>query len=245
MAADEKYPLVPDLTKTVAALTARIEKLERGGNPNTTVFYNSSGDVLLRAGTDPNSGNKVFSVGRDNDGKAALAVSPAEVGSGQSIKIYDRSGQVIVGDSQTYQSGLRRPSISHSIIHNTQTWPAQTSTSYATQAEAYFRKSNPTIEVIYNYFSSDGATGVSVRFVEIETGTHLAPRYDQSGNYEIFHNPAPAVLTRNQTAPLELANGLFNVGDPIHLAVQAYRPVGFGTGTFVVQVVAIRGADDL
>jgi len=241
VATSEKYTTQPDMAQRLSALESRIEKLERGSPKNQVVFFNSQGDVLMRAGTDPETDERGFTIGRE-DGGTALQVSSPGSGAPQSVKIYDHQGQVIVRDSETYQSGLSRPSISHNITHVTLALPAQTTTVYAAQAEVNFLKSNPSVEVVYNVFSSDGATGVSLRFKELATGTQLRPRYEVS-NYEIAHNPAPAVLLRNVTPPLELPANVFNVGAPIQLVVEAYR--FSGVGTFVVQVLAVRGSDEV
>jgi len=241
MAASEPYPTQANLANRLARMEERLDKLERGAPKTLTTFYNSAGDVLMRSGTDPDTDDRIFAIGRDNGG-TALEVKTPDGGETQSIKLYDRYGQVIVSDSETYSQGLRRPSISHNITHMTLALPAQTTTVYQTQAEALFRKSNPSVEVIYNVFSSDGATGVSLRFKEGDTNTQLRPR-NGIQNYEIAHNPAPAVLIRNITPPLELPSSQFAVGDQIRLIVEAYR--FSGVGTFVVQVLAIRGSDEL
>jgi hypothetical protein len=242
VATSEKYTTQPDLANRLSELQSRIEKLERGSAKSQVVFYSSSSnDVVMRAGTDPETGERGFTVGRDTGG-AALEVNSSETGKPQSVKIYDHQGQVIVRDSETYQSGLSRPSLSHNVTHVTLALPAQTTTVYAAQAEINFLKSNPSVEVVYNVFSSDGATGVSLRFRELATGTQLRPRYGIA-NYEIAHNPAPAVLLRNVTPPLELPANIFNVGAPIQMVVEAYR--FSGVGTFVVQVLAVRGSDEV
>lgn len=240
MAGTEKYTTQPDLAQRLSDLTSRIEKLERGSAKNQVVFFNSAGGVLMRAGTDPSTDERGFTVGRDT-GNKALEVSSPQVGSPQSVKLYDHQGQVLIRDSETYQSGLSRPSISHNVTPVTLALPAQTTTVYQAQAEINFLKSNPSVEVLYNVFSSDGATGVSLRFKELATNTQLRPRYEIA-NYEIAHNPAPAVLFRAITPPLELPANVFNVGAPIQLVVEAYR--FSGVGTFVVQVLAVRGADE-
>jgi hypothetical protein len=242
MATSEPYPTQANLSNRLAALEERIQKLERSTPKTLTTFYNSgSNEVLMRAGTDPETEDRIFAVGRD-DGGTALEVKTPDGGDTQSVRIYDRYGQVIVSDSQTYSQGLRRPSISHNVTHMTLALPAQTTTIYQTQAEALFRKSNPSVEVIYNIFSSDGATGVSLRFKEGDSNIQLRPR-DGIQNYEIAHNPAPAVIARGITPPLELPSSQFAVGDQIRLIVEAYR--FSGVGTFVVQVLAVRGSDEL
>lgn len=240
MATSEKYSTQPDMAQRLSQMESRIEKLERGSPKNQVVFFNSAGDVLMRAGTNPDTEERGFTVGRDTGGAALEVTSPGS-GAPQSVKIYDHQGQVIVRDSETYQSGLSRPSISHNVTHVTIALPAQTTTSYQTQAEINFLKTNPSVEVVYNVFSSDGATGVSLRFRELVTNTQLRPRYGIA-NYEIAHNPAPAVLLRNVTPPLELPANVFNVGAPIQFVVEAYR--FSGVGTFVVQVLAVRGSDE-
>lgn len=241
MATTDKYPSQPDMARTIKELTSRVEKLERGANPNATVFYNSQGDVLLRAGKDPDTGDRGFTVGRET-GSSALEIGATGPAVNQTIRMYDHAGQLILSDSETYGTGLRRPSISHNVTQVTIAPPAQTTTIYQTQGEAYFRKTNPSIEIVYNVFSSDGATGVSLRFKEGDTNTQLRPRYGIS-NYEIAHNPAPAGFIRVVTPALELPANIFNMGDQIRLIVEAYR--FSGVGTFVVQVLAIRGSDEL
>lgn len=241
--AGEKYETQADLLKVIANLTSRVEKLERSSPKNQVVFFNSDGDILMRAGTDPEKDERVFTVGRSSGNGVALEVStPSGPSENQSLKIYDHDGQVVHRDSETYGHGLSRPGVSANINHTTLALPAQTNTVYQTQAEAHFRKVNPSIEVVYNIFSSDGATPVSLRFIELNTGTQLTTQFGIA-NYEIFWNPAPAVLAKSTTPPLVLPAGLFPVGGEVHLAVQAYR-VFPGVGTFVVQVLAVRGADE-
>ena len=240
--AGEKYSTQPDVARMISDLTSRIEKLERASPKNQVVFHDTDGTVLMRAGTDPVTEERGFTVGR-GDGNTALEVSAPTAGTAQTIKLYDHKGEAIVRDSETYGSGLSRPSLSHHIINSTVALPAQTNTlPYATQAEAYFRKSNPSIEILYDIFSSDGATGVSLKFMELDSGTQLRPR-NGIQNYEIAHNPAPAVKARFFTPALDLEAGKFGIGDQIHLGVQAYR--FSGVGTYVVQVLAIRGADEV
>lgn len=240
--AGEKYQTQSDLMKVISDLTSRIEKLERSAPKNQVVFFNSDGDVLMRAGADPETDERGFRVGRSSGNGLALQVSsPEGAATDQSIKIYDHDGQVILRDSETYGHGVSRPGVQANITHITLPLPAQTTTVYQTQAEAHFRKFNPSVEITYNIFSSDGATGVSLRFVDVISGTQLTTRYGIA-NFEIAHNPAPAVLAKATTPPLVLPQGIFPIGGEVQLAIQAYR--FSGVGTFVVQVLAVRGADE-
>jgi hypothetical protein len=223
-------------------LTSRVEKLERGPtNATQTVFHNSQGDVLMRAGTDPDSGEKGFTVGR-TDGKPVIEVKAAPGQDTQNIKLYDRAGNMILGDSETFESGLRRPSISAMVNNVGLVPPAQTTFIYTTVADAYFRKSNPAIEVVLNYWSSDGATAIQLRFRELDTFTVLG---GLNAPYEPIFNPAPigANAARLVTPPLVLPDSRFPIGEQIHLIVEAQKISG--AGTFTVHTLAVRGSDDV
>lgn len=235
MATSEKYPSQADLTQRLSAMESRLQKLERGSPGTLTTFYNSQGDVLLRAGKDPVTGDKLFEVNRDG-GAPAIAVT-SNGNAQQSVQLYDHGGSLIVGDSVNYTDGLRRPSISHNVMVIGDTPPAQTSNIFITVAEAHFRKTNPTLEVLLYYYSSDGATGVQLRFRDITTNTVLA---DSSGFYQPNFNPAPIVQARLLTPALILGSQ-FPVGGEIDLIVEAQRTSG--TGTFTVHVLSVRGGD--
>ena len=240
MATSEPYPTQANLANRLAALESRIEKLERGAPKNQVVFYNSGGDVLMRAGTDPDTEERGFSIGQDSGGKALEVNSPGG-GAPQSVKMYDRRGNVIVGDSETYEDGLRRPSISHNVRKIGSTAPAQTTTVYTTVGEAYFRKSNPSIEVVLNYFSSDGATSIRLRFREITTFLNLGTQAGGPYNPTIL---CPAVSTELVTPPLVLPSSQFPIGGAIHVIVEAEKTVA-SASTFTVDVLAIRGSDEI
>lgn len=241
MATSEPYPTQANLANRLAALEERINKLERGAPKTLTTFYSSQGEVLMRSGTDPETDDRVFAVGRDN-GQTALEVKTPAGAQTQSIKLYDRMGNVIVGDSETYPDGLRRPSISHNVVKIGSVAPSQTTLIYTTVGEAYFRKTNPAIEVVLNYWSSDGATGIQLRFREIDTFTQLGTL---TSSYEPIFNPAPVggSAVRLVTPPLVLPSSRFLVGDQVHLIVEAQKISG--TGNFTVDVLAVRGSDDI
>lgn len=234
MAGTEKYPTQASLIQTVNDLIARIEKLERGSNPTLVTFHDSHGTVLMRAGTDPKTDLRGFNVNRNN-GVAAIEVNGT---TDQNVGIYDKSGQLVLGDSSTYDSGIMRPSISHNAVTTGMTLPANTSSIYITVGECHFRKSNPAIEVILYYFSSDGATGIQLRFRDANTNAQFNTA--AGGVYNPTFNPAPAGAQLLRTPPLELGEG-FPVGGEIHLIVEAQKVSG--AGTFTVQTVAVRGAD--
>ena len=233
----EKYPTSSgDLMAKLAELEARVQKLERGpSNPTQTVFHNSAGDVLMRAGADPETGEKGFTVGRD-DGKTALMVS------GETTKVFDRTGQVIVSDAPGFESGLGRPSISAMVNKVGALASAQTSLIYVTVAEAFFRRSNPAIEVVLQHFTSDGATGIQLRFRDGDTFTQLGP-VAGGALYEPSFSPSPAAPVRFRTPPLLLPPGTFPVGGEVRLIVEAQKISGAGPATFTVDVLAVRGAD--
>ncbi len=241
MATSEPYPTQANLANRLAALEERINKLERGAPKTLTTFYNSQGDVLMRSGIDPETESRVFSVGRDT-GQAAIEVRAPSDEATQNVKVFDRRGNVIMGDSETFDAGLRRPSISHNVIRIGSTPPAQTTFVYTTVGEAYFRKSNPSIEVILDYWSSDGATNIDLRFREIDTFTVL-------GSLSAPYNPtllAPIPRTRLVTPSLVIPESRFPVGGQVHLIVEAQKSVGApGGSTFTVDVLAIRGSDDI
>jgi hypothetical protein len=115
---------------------------------------------------------------------------------------------------------------------------AVTSLIYVTVSEAHFRKSNPAIEVLLYYFSSDGATGLQLRFRDANTNTQF--NTPAGGVYNPTFNPAPAGAAFLRTPPLELGEN-FPVGGEIHLIVEAQKVSG--AGTISVQTVAVRGAD--
>lgn len=242
MAASEPYPTQANLANRLARLEERLDKLERGAPKTLTTFYSSSSnDILMRAGTDPDTDSRVFAVGRDS-GQAAIEVRAPNEGTTQNVKIYDRRGNEIMGDSETFDAGLRRPSISHNIIRVGSTPPAQTTFVYTTVGEAYFRKSNPSVEVILDYWSSDGATNIDLRFREIDTFTTL-------GTLSAPYNPtllAPIPRTRLLTPSLVIPESRFPVGGQVHLIVEAQKSVGApGGSNFTVDVLAIRGSDDI
>lgn len=232
MAGSEKYPTGADAMKYIAALESRIEKLERGSNPTVVAFHDNVGTVLMRAGTDPATLQKGFTVGRSN-GKDAIAVSADD-----HIAVYDKSGQLVLGDSNTYDSGIMRPSISANVVVTGMSLPTNTSAIYITVGEAHFRKSNPAIEVLLYYFSSDGATGIQLRFRDAITNAQF--NTPGGGIYNPTFNPAPVGAAFLRTPPLELGEG-FPVGGEVHLIVEAQKVSG--AGTFTVQTVAVRGAD--
>lgn len=234
MAGTEKYPTQASLVQQINDLTARIEKLERSNNPTQVVFHDSSGTVLMRAGTDPNTGQRGFQVGR-NDGVNAISVNGTAT---QNVAIRDKSGQLVFGDSEVYDSGIQRPSISHNVVVTGTTLPANTNTIYNTVGECHFRKSNPAIEILLYYFSSDGATGIQLRFRDANTNAQFNTA--SGGVYNPTFNPAPAIATYLRTPPLELGEA-FPVGGEIHLIIEAQRISG--TGTYTVQSLAVRGAD--
>lgn len=234
MAGTEKYPTQANLLKMVNDLTARIEKLERGDKPTLVTFHDSHGTVLMRAGTDPNTDMRGFSVGR-NDGVPAIEVNGVTT---QNVGVYDKSGQLILGDSLTYDSGIQRPSISHNVLNTGMSIPAVTSLIYVTVAESHFRKSNPAIEILLYYFSSDGATALQLRFRDANTNTQF--NTSSGGIYNPTFSPAPAAAAFLRTPPLELGEN-FPVGGEIHLIIEAQKVSG--AGTISVQGIAVRGAD--
>jgi hypothetical protein len=92
--------------------------------------------------------------------------------------------------------------------------------------------------VLLYYFSSDGATGLQLRFRDANTNAQFGTA--SGGVYNPSFNPAPAAAAFLRTPPLELGES-FPVGGEVHLIVEAQKISG--TGTISIQTLAVRGAD--
>jgi len=215
----------PALLAELAKLRRRIEQLERAAPlRNATI---SDGGQLIVKGVDGNTlvlmgrsdvesykapdGHKqmVFMVSREN-GEPAFAMFdplPAVDGFHQYWALYDRLGNVVVGDDTTSGQGLARPYLPIPFYD----WidvPSQTTTSGSwttLQRAAAWPKQHPRIQVGLVAQTGGGTTG-EVRLWDATNGVQLGSTITLAAAEYSAHNIGPVTVggTHMQTIDIDI-----------------------------------------
>ncbi len=187
-----KLPVSRDdaFTQRIRTLEKRLDAIDAARNLNGTTIdepgslqvRDANGHVMVYIGRTTAPGQVGLEL-RRADGSLAFTFEglTADPSFHETVRLYDRAGNVLVEDDETGGQGLSRPYIPAKVVASADAIQSTTSTSMTNLHNITVVKQHPKIEMIIDCFVDTGSTSGQVDLYDLDNSAVIAGPYSFTG----------------------------------------------------------------